>query len=113
VCVQRGVFRADVEQRVLERLSARTLPEGTRGFFHPDNFTFGQPVYLSQIYAAVQELAGVRWVRATRFQRFGKDAAGELEAEVLKPALSEVIRLDNDPNFQENGTLELTLKGGL
>jgi len=113
VCVRPGVFRADVEQRVLERLSARTLPEGTRGFFHPDNFTFGQSVYLSQIYAAVQELAGVRWVHATRFQRFGKEAAGELEAEVLKPALSEVVRLDDDPNFQENGTLELTLKGGL
>jgi Baseplate J-like protein len=113
VCVEPVVFRADVEQRLLERLSNRRLPEGTRGFFHPDEFTFGQPVYLSRIYAAVQETVGVRWVTATRFQRFGKEAAGELEAEVLTPGRAEVIRLDNDPSFQENGLLELTLKGGM
>jgi hypothetical protein len=113
VCVEPEVFRADVEQRLLERLSNRRLPEGTRGFFHPDEFTFGQPVYLSRIYAAVQEIVGVRWVTAARFQRFGKEAAGELEAEVLTPGRAEVIRLDNDPSFQENGLLELTLKGGM
>jgi hypothetical protein len=52
-------------------------------------------------------------VTATRFQRFGKEPAGELEAEVLVPGRAEVIRLDNDPSFQENGLLELTLKGGM
>jgi Baseplate J-like protein len=113
VCVQPGVFRADVEQRLLERLSNRTLPDGTRGFFHADEFTFGQPVYLSRIYAVVQGTEGVRWVKATRFQRFGKEAAGELEAEVMELGRTEVARLDNDPSFQENGVLELTLKGGL
>jgi hypothetical protein len=113
VCVRPGVFRADIAQRLLERLSNRPLPDGTRGFFHPDNFTFGQPVYLSQIYAVVQGTEGVRWVTATRFQRFGKLAAGELEAEMLEPGRREVIRLDNDPNFQENGLLELALKGGM
>lgn len=113
VCVMPGVFRADTEQRLLERLSNRRLPDGTRGFFHPDEFTFGQPVYLSRIYAVVQETEGVRWVTATRFQRFGKEAAGELEAEMLVPGRAEVIRLDNDPSFQENGLLELTLKGGM
>jgi hypothetical protein len=113
VCVQPGVFRADVEQRLLERLSNRTLPDGTRGFFHPDEFSFGEPVYLSRIYAVAQKTAGVRWVKATRFQRFGKEAAGELEAEVIELGRTEVARLDNDPSFQENGLLELTLKGGV
>jgi hypothetical protein len=113
VCVQPGVFRADVEQRLLERLSNGTLPEGTHGFFHPDEFTFGQTVYLSRIYAVVQATAGVRWVTATRFQRFGKEAAGELEAERIQLGRTEVARLDNDQNFQENGLLELTMKGGL
>jgi hypothetical protein len=113
VCVRPGVFRADVEQRLLERLSSRTLPDGTRGFFQPDEFTFGQPVYLSRIYAVVQGTEGVRWAKATRFQRFGKEAAGELEAEVIELGRTEVARLDNDPSFQENGVLELTLSGGL
>ena len=38
-------------RRCLEVFSRRTLPGGGRGFFHPDNFTFGQPVYLSQVIA--------------------------------------------------------------
>jgi hypothetical protein len=113
VCVLPGVFRADVEQRLLERLSNRTLPDGTRGFFHPDELTFGQTVYLSRIYAVAQAAEGVRWVTATRFQRFGQDAAGELEAERIELGRTEVARLDNDPSFQENGVLELTMKGGL
>jgi Baseplate J-like protein len=112
VCVKPGYFRADVEEALLDRLSSRVLPGGARGFFHPDNFTFGQPVYLSQIYAAAMEIAGVEWVRATVFQRFGKAAAGELAQEVLKPAPREIPILDNDPNFPENGRLELSLKGG-
>ena len=37
---------------LLDVFSARDLPDGRRGVFHPDNFTFGQPVYLSRLYAA-------------------------------------------------------------
>lgn len=113
VCVKPGYFRTDVQETLLERLSNRVLPGGRRGFFHPDNFTFGQPVYLSQIYEAAMDVAGVEWVRATRFQRFGKAVGSELDDEVLRPAPREVATLDNDPNFAENGRLELALKGGM
>lgn len=113
VCAKQGYFRANVEQAILERLSSRQLGDGRRGFFHPDNFTFGQPVYLSQIYAAVSELDGVGWVEATLFQRFGKEPAGELESESILPGAREVARLDNDPNFPENGRLQVHVGGGL
>jgi hypothetical protein len=113
VCVKPGYFRADVQEAMLERLSNRVLPAGRRGFFHPDNFTFGQPVFLSQIYEAAMDVAGVEWVRATRFRRFGKAAGTELDDEVLRPAPREVATLDNDPNFAENGRLELAMKGGM
>jgi hypothetical protein len=113
VCVNPRYFRSDVEQALLERLSSRVLLDGRRGFFHPDNFTFGQPVYLSRLFEAATEVAGVEWVQALRFQRFGKVAANELEHEVLTPAPREVAMLDNDPNFPENGRLELALKGGM
>ena len=39
--------------------AARDLPDGRRGLFHPDNFTFGQPVYLSRLYAAAHAVDGV------------------------------------------------------
>jgi len=113
VCVEPGYFRSNVKQRLLEELSSRALSGGRRGFFHPDNFTFGQRVYLSQIYEAAMRVAGVSWVRATRFHRFGRAPSQELEDELLAPVRTEVARLDNDPNFPENGRLELVMRGGM
>src|SRR5262249_43073036 len=62
VCVAPGYFRANVKQALLETFAAGTRPGGQRGFFDPDNFTFGQPVYLSQIVAATMQVPGVDWV---------------------------------------------------
>src|SRR5262249_33234057 len=52
VCVQPDYFRSDVKASLLDLFSNRELPDGRRGFFHPDNFSFGQTVYLSALYAA-------------------------------------------------------------
>ena len=64
-------FRSDVERELFEYLSNRDLPDGRRGLFHPDNFTFGQPVYLSAIYAAAHQVTGVESVEVHTFQRLG------------------------------------------
>ena len=61
-------------------LSNRTLPDGRRGVFHPDNFTFGQPVYLSAVYAAAARVAGVDSVLITTFQRQGIDSDDALNS---------------------------------
>jgi len=72
-----------VEAALLEALSSRTLPDGRRGFFHPDDFTFEQPVYLSRLYAAAQAVSGVRYVEIRTFQRLGIDSRAGLEDGVL------------------------------
>jgi len=54
VCVHPDYFRMDVKQTLLGLFSNRLLPNGRRGLFHPDNFTFGQTVYLSPLIAAAQ-----------------------------------------------------------
>lgn len=112
VCVEAGHHRQDVARSLLAVLGAGVRLDSRRGFFHPDNLTFGQPVYLSQLYGAAQEVEGVAWVRARRFRRWGREPAGELEAGVLRPGRLEVPRLDNDPNFPENGRLDLVMAGG-
>lgn len=112
ICVAPNHFRADVEQALLRALSNQTLPDGSRGFFHPDNFTFGQSVYLSRLYAAVEAVAGVDSAVARVFKRFGKPPAGETDAGFIPMGRLEVARLDNDPNFQENGVLRLRMRGG-
>ena len=120
VCVKPGYLRADVHQALLRRFGTADLPGGGRGFFHPDNFTFGQPVYLSRVVAAAMEVPGVEWVdvddssgKPNRFRRWGEDAHGEIAAGRIDMDRLEIARLDNDPNRPENGHLEFHLRGGL
>jgi hypothetical protein len=113
VCVTPGSLRSEVKQALLEALGSRDLPDGRRGFFHPDNFTFSQPVHLSQVVAAAMGVPGVQWVEPTRFQRWGRDPAGELAAGRVSFERLEIARLDNDANAAENGRLDLLVQGGL
>ena len=116
VCCLPDFFRADVRQRLLAAFSAGVLPDGTRGFFHPDNFTFGQPLYLSSVIAAAMTVPGVEWVDTrdprTRFQRLGAVANGELERQMIRVGPLEIVRLDNSPSLPENGRLGFDLDGG-
>ena len=74
VCVKPNYFRSDVHTALLEVFSNRALIDGRRGVFHPDNFSFGQTVYLSPLYAAAQAVEGVHFVDIKKFQRFGSTA---------------------------------------
>jgi hypothetical protein len=112
VCVKPGYYRSDVKAALLEAFSSRDLVQG-KGFFYPDNFTFGTPVYLSQIYSTSMQVAGVQSVAVERFQRLGKAPNNELKNAELRVGRLEIVRLDNDPNFPENGKLELVMKGVL
>jgi hypothetical protein len=112
ICVLPGYFRSDVATALLEVLGSRTLPDGRRGYFHPDNFTFGQPVFVSPIVATAASVPGVRDVRVARFQRLGVPGRKAIDDGVLAIGRLEIARLDNDPSFPEHGVLELTLDGG-
>jgi hypothetical protein len=112
VCAKPDYFRGQVLGALLERFGTRLLPDGRRGFFHPDNWTFGQPVYLSRIYAAAAEVEGVTSVTVKSFQRWGQPAGTELRDGVLPIARLEIAELANDPNFQENGQLQVSMRGG-
>ena len=69
VCVQPDYLRGHVKAALLRLFSNRILPNGKPGFFHPDNFTFGDGIYLSQLVAAAQVVEGVESVRVIRLQR--------------------------------------------
>jgi hypothetical protein len=112
LCVLPDHFRGDVVEAVRQALSNRINADGSKGFFHPDNFTFGQNVYLSQIYTAIERVPGVQSAFLTIVRRFGKTDNGELASGVLPIGAWEIARLDNDPNFQENGVLRITAGGG-
>ena len=112
VCVSASHLRGHVKAALLDLFSNRRLPGGEAGFFHPDNLTFGEGVYLSKIVAAAQVVRGVEFVTVRRLERYLQGASGEIEAGVLPLGVLEVARLDNDRSFPENGVLNLIMRGG-
>lgn len=120
VCVEPGYYRSNVKQALLQAFGNTDLPDGQRGFFHPDNFTFGQPVYLSRVVATAMAIPGIRWVdfdeespAGHRFHRWGVVPGEEIRKGLIKTGRLEIVRLDNDPNAPENGKIEFYMKGGL
>jgi predicted phage baseplate assembly protein len=112
VCVADGHFRSDVRRGLLDVLSSRARADGSLGLFHPDNFSFGQTVYLSPLYAAARGVPGVASVQVTRFQRQGREDSKPLADGFMPLGRLEIARLDNDRNFPEHGVLRLALHGG-
>jgi hypothetical protein len=112
VCVAADYFRSDVERELHDVLSNRNLPDGRRGAFHPDNWTFGQPVYLSAIVSAAHQVTGVESVTVRVFRRQGVPESSGLATGRLDMGRLEIVRLDNDRNFAERGRLTIALGGG-
>lgn len=112
LCVASDHFRADVVAAVLQALGNGVEPDGSLGFFNPANFRFGQSVYLSQVYAAIDKVEGVDSATVTVFQRYGQQPQGELQNGVIPMQPWEIARLDNDVNLKENGLLLITADGG-
>jgi hypothetical protein len=113
VCVKPGYFRVNLKQSLMRVFSSQTLADGTIGFFHPDNFTFGQAVHLSAIYRQAMSIEGVASVEIKKFGRWGKAPLNEIAQGLLEVDELEIIRVDTDPNFPENGKIDFTMLGGL
>jgi len=111
ICVAKGASGSHVRSTLLDRFSNRTLADGTKGFFHPDQFSFGSALYLSQLVTAAKHVRGVENVVATRFERWQIRDPEPLESGVLSLAPFEIPRLDNNPSHPELGVLSLDLRG--
>ena len=112
ICAKPGELRSTVAARVREALRPSGGASGRHGFFHADNFTFGSPLYLSKLIAAVMAVDGVQSVTPRKFQRLGRLPQGEITSGVMRPGSFEVFQLEDDPSFPERGRLTLTMGGG-
>lgn len=112
VCIAPHFFRGHVEAALLDVFSNRLLPNGQRGFFHPDNLTFGDGIFLSALVATAQAVEGVLSVSVKKLQRLLASANNEIANGVLPLAPDEIAQLDNNPNFPERGKLSFQMRGG-
>jgi predicted phage baseplate assembly protein len=112
VCVEPWAYAGHVKERVLQALVGPDGPLGEGVFFSPDNFTFGTPLERSALEAHVQNVSGVRAVEYVRIRRRGRFAMREFSEMVYLVANNEVIRVENDPNHPERGSLWVATEGG-
>jgi predicted phage baseplate assembly protein len=112
VCLKDGYFRGEIKEELHNAFGSKLREDGSKGFFHPDNFTFGQTLYLSRLYEAALAVAGVSSVVVTEFHRWGKEPRRELDNGYIDAGPMEILRLDNDPNFAEYGVIEFSFCGG-
>lgn len=106
VCVARGYDRSAVKARVLEALF------GAGGFFSPDVFTFGTPLWRSALEARVQGVTGVRAVGRILIRRRGVFDWKVLEASQEPLGDDEILRVANDPTRPGQGAVNLVMEGG-
>ncbi|MGB3243251.1 MAG: hypothetical protein WBB25_01850 [Sulfitobacter sp.] len=112
ICVMNGHHRGQVLQAVALVLSDRVLADGAKGFFYLPDLGFGEDIHLSRLYAVLEAIDGVESAEVTLFKRYWAVANDELERGRIALGEFEIARLDNNPNFPENGVLRLTAVGG-
>src|SRR5262249_18632832 len=115
-CLKPEFLPGDVQEAIELALSTSELPGGNKGLFHPDNFSFGDFLYVSRIFAAVMAVPGVESTQITRLAQLhaafpDRDTKRNLLQGFLAIGADQVMRLDNDRNFPENGTLFIRAKG--
>ncbi|HVN06240.1 MAG TPA: hypothetical protein VMT86_17580 [Bryobacteraceae bacterium] len=111
-CPASTVDPSSVQQQIEIALSNGPLPGGGLGFFAPDNFSFGDSLYVSRLFAAIMKVPGVESARITRLARLhSANPDGETVVNLgqgyMAVAPDQIIRLDNDRNFPENGALSV------
>jgi hypothetical protein len=112
VCVKQGFLRGHVVAALQDRFSNRLLADGTLGFFHPDNLSFGEGIHLSRLVSAAQAIAGVESITVTKLERLFEGPNEEIEDGLLALGPLEIARVDSDPSFPEHGRIQFDLRGG-
>jgi predicted phage baseplate assembly protein len=112
VCAKPDAFQGDVEKGILDRLGNSEKSGRAAGFFFADSFSFGTPLERSRLEAAIQEVFGVAGVLSIKFRRRGFVPNFIEMPDVLPMATDQILRIDNDPDFPERGSIQVRVSGG-
>lgn len=110
VCLGDAVWPDDIRFAIEEELSDGWTRDGRRGLFHPDNWTFGQPLHESEIAGRLARVTGVEHIARVRIARWNAATPGD--ARQIEVGANEIIQVRNDPDHLERGFIELDLVGG-
>lgn len=125
VCVHKDYWPEDLRNELELEFSSGYTADGRPGFFNPNLWTFGQPLYASQIVGRALAVTGVDRVLLVAIRRWdgligphtvtvivdpGDGPSRSTEKIEVRPF--EIIRVDNDPSQMEHGRIRFEMEGG-
>lgn len=125
LCAHPDYWPEDLAAELDQEFSDGYTFDGRRGFFHPDEWTFGQPLHASQLVGRALSVPGVGRALSVSMRRWNAGLGPTTSTIILNPedlpeniidALevhpNEVIRVSNDPSHIEKGRILFDIEGG-
>ncbi|MGH8263132.1 MAG: baseplate J/gp47 family protein [Steroidobacterales bacterium] len=125
LCADPQFWPADLDAVLQQEFSDGYTPDGRLGFFHPDLWTFGQPLYASQLIGRALAVPGVERAVSVSIRRWHALAGATSMSITLAPEdlpqsfvekldvdAFEIIEVANDPSALEQGRIHFDLVGG-
>jgi hypothetical protein len=105
ICVTPGYAFGDVAKRIIRALE----PTGG-GYFHPDRFTFGQPLVRADLEAAIARVEGVRAVLDLAVRQRGQTGWTYFQTTQITAADNRILKVENDPGRPGQGSIRIYLE---
>jgi len=125
LCAHPHYWPEDLRVELEMEFSDGFTADGRKGFFHPDLWTFGQPLYASQIIGRALAVQGVERVLRLSMRRWNPGSGGGLATLVVDPGdlphpvppklevdAFEIIQVATDPDHLEHGRVLFEILGG-
>lgn len=125
LCAESAYWPEDLRAVLDEEFSDGWTRDGRQGFFHPDAWTFGQPLHASQVIGRALSVTGIGRVLKLSMRRWNPGSGGGLievdidpsalpEARVEKVDIGpfEILVVANDPDHLETGRITFEITGG-
>lgn len=111
LCVHPDYWPQDLRFLLEQEFSEGYTRDGRQAFFHPDLWTFGQELHVSQIIGRAQAVQGVDRVIQVSLKRWHEATPG-VPAEKVSVQAQEIIQVKNDPDHLERGRIRFEMQGG-
>jgi hypothetical protein len=110
LCIEPGAYFGQVQERVVRALAGPARFGEPLQFFHPDTFSFGDPLYRAELEAAIHAVPGVLAVEEIKLRRRGQTDYELFTATRIEIGSDRILRLRNDPRRPGQGSLRVRLR---
>jgi predicted phage baseplate assembly protein len=125
ICAHPEYWPEDLAFELVTEFSNGYTADGRLGFFHPDLWTFSQPLHASQLMGRAMSVTGVDRILLVSVRRWhpGSGRADSVisidpedlpvnEIDTLDVEANEIIQVENDPSQLEKGRIQFDIIGG-